>query len=514
VVQKSQDVTQPSPPAYIRHRWLLTVMLVALVVRVPGIQRPLTGNFATKNVVYAMIARNWAEGRAGLLEPTLDCLVGGQRSLHLLEFPVSAYVSGLGWRSFGGSLELWGRLTSVTFSLAAIALLYLLVARWHGTVPAIVAGLALALSPVAILYGRSFMVEASLVCFAVATLWAWDHWLASGRWAWLATAGLALALALLTKVFLLILLAPMAAMAWSASRSKSPSPHRIVPLTPAPLPQGERGSRMGSQALLGAFVVATALVPAGLWYWHAAAVATPGSPVAERVYYSVRTSAEIHRPPHPLLGTMKFYGRMTGDLCGVVLTPLGFVLLIAGLLNAAWWRHAVWLAACLLLIVVLPRKFFEMNYYWMAVLPALAVIVGLGWQLVEKRLRPGRIATAGCLVLSVLLAARYTIGPMLRIAEEDRGVVAAGQIVQRFTTPEERVVTMHGSTIDLLYYCRRPGWALDTADPKTLAACVAQGARVLAIAGAEPLTLGPWPGIPCQTLARGPGYAVFCIARP
>ena len=27
-----------------------------------AIGRPLVGNFATKNVVYAMIARNWAEG--------------------------------------------------------------------------------------------------------------------------------------------------------------------------------------------------------------------------------------------------------------------------------------------------------------------------------------------------------------------------------------------------------------------------------------------------------------------
>lgn len=480
-----QYITHTSTPRQFIRKWLLVLIVVTVVVRVPGIHRPLTGNFATKNVVYAMIARNWAEGRAGLWEPTLDCLVGGQRSLHLLEFPVSAYVSGLGWRLCGGSLDVWGRLTAVGFSAAAVALLYLLVVRWHGTVPAVAAGLVLALSPVAILYGRSFMVEASLVCFAVATLWAWDHWLVSGRWAWLAAAALALALALLTKVFLLILLAPMAAMAWRAAWPKK---------------------------LLGASAVAAALVPAGVWYGHAAAA--PGSPEANRVYYSVRTSAEVHRPPHPLLGSMRFYGRVVGDLCGVVLTPLGFALLIVGLLNGAWRRHAVWLAACLVLIVVLPRKFYEMNYYWMAVLPALAVLAGLGGQLVAERFRPGRMATAGALVLGLLLAARYTVGPMFKTAEEDRGVVAAGRAVERFTQPEERVITMHGSTIDLLYYCRRPGWAIDTADPRTIAACVEQGARVLAIAGAEPLALGPWPGLQCQTLARGPGYAVFRIVRP
>ena len=116
----STPQTRHLPAAF----WAL--LALTLVVRLVGITRPLLGNFATKNCVYAMIARNWAEGRAGLLYPTLDVLRGGHRSLHLLRFPCSAYLTGGLWKVFGGSLDVWGRATAVAFSVASVALMFLL----------------------------------------------------------------------------------------------------------------------------------------------------------------------------------------------------------------------------------------------------------------------------------------------------------------------------------------------------------------------------------------------------
>ena len=68
-------------------------------------------------------------------------------------------------------------MTALVFSLAAVWLLYLFVARRHGRVAAFGAGIVLALSPVAIIYGQNFMLEASLVCFAVATFYCLQRWL-------------------------------------------------------------------------------------------------------------------------------------------------------------------------------------------------------------------------------------------------------------------------------------------------------------------------------------------------
>ncbi|HVX61927.1 MAG TPA: glycosyltransferase family 39 protein, partial [Pirellulales bacterium] len=165
------------------------LLLLTAAIRLPGVNRPLLGNFSTKNLTYAMIARNWGEGRASLWRPTMDCLVGGQRGLHLLELPVSAYLSGTAWRLCGGSLDAWGRLASVAFSVGAVALRFSLVRRWHGQAAAYGAGLALALSPAAIIFGQSFMLEASLVFFMMASFWALDRWLTTCRSFWLLAAG-------------------------------------------------------------------------------------------------------------------------------------------------------------------------------------------------------------------------------------------------------------------------------------------------------------------------------------
>ncbi len=103
----------PSQSSKVRHfaAIVLVLLVFATAYRGLGITRPLVGNFSTKSVIYGMIARNWAEGRAGLFYPTMDVLVGGQRSLHMLEFSVSAQLTGALWKWFGGSLDVWGRAT-------------------------------------------------------------------------------------------------------------------------------------------------------------------------------------------------------------------------------------------------------------------------------------------------------------------------------------------------------------------------------------------------------------------
>ena len=544
-------------------RWPpLWLALLAIVVRIPGIDRPLLGNFATKNVVYAMIARNWVEGRAGLLHPTLDVMVGGQRSLHLLEFPASAYFSGWLWSVMGGSLDVWGRVTAVGFMVAAVLLLYRFVHGRHGRHAAMGAALTLAISPVSILVGQSFMLEASLVLFTVAAFFAQDRWLAGGRIHWLLLTCLSTALALLTKIYMLVWLVPLFMDVSGVPRSarkarQSPSPmchekaqepkniltssfvrlaHSCGKLTgpnktgtgsrriheeppskqcarvPVPVLLGPLSClRMPSARQLAAWAaLGLATLPAAFWYWHAAATAAPDGPFAEHVFYSVRQSAAVHRPPHPLLTTADFYRQILDDLAGVVLTPIGLTLALAGLLHAAWRRYATWLGASALLLAALPLKFYEMNYYWLPVLPAMGMLVGLGWQRVCRGLRPGRMARAAVLLVSLLFAVRYAAKPAFVTPAEDRAVVPAGRAIQGVAGPDEPVVTMHGTAIDLLYYCNRPGWALPPDAPdlaSVLAARQAEAVRWLVFVGADntaPPELADFP-----ISIQGPGYAVY-----
>ena len=241
-------------------------------------------------------------------------------------------------------------------------------------------------------------------------------------------------------------------------------------------------------SLLAALAAGLAVLPVALWCMHAMRTAAAGSPHAPHVYSCLQGNAEAYRPPDPLLRTPDFYRQLLDDLTGVILTPLGFVLVLIGFMDPAWRRHAAWLLAMVILVAALPRKFHDMNYYCMALLPPLCVLAGLGWQVAWERLRPGRAAAAGLLLVALVLSMRYAVKPAFVTPEEDRAVVAAGRAVQGLTAEEEPVVTMHGATIDLVYYGNRPGWAVppDTPDlDAVLAECRRQGARYLVVAGPE-----------------------------
>jgi hypothetical protein len=217
-----------------------------------------------------------------------------------------------------------------------------------------------------------------------------------------------------------------------------------------------------------------------------------------------------------LLWTPDFYRQLLDDLTGVILTPLGFVLLAVGFLNRGWRQHAVWLVAMGILVAALPRKFYQMNYYYMAVLPPLCVMAGLGCQVVAERLRPGWKAAIGLLLVALVLSLRYAVKPAFVTPEEDRAVVAAGRAVQALTAQEEPVVTMHGATIDLLYYCNRPGWAIAPDTPElesVLQQCRRLGARYLVVAGPE-ATRGKVAALePHTPVLRGDGFCIYPLKR-
>jgi 4-amino-4-deoxy-L-arabinose transferase-like glycosyltransferase len=390
-----------------------------------------------------------------------------------VDFPVSAYLSGWLWKTFGGSLDIWGRATAVIFIAAAVGVLFLLVGRRHGERAALGSALVLALSPVAVIYGQSFMLEASLVFFTVFTFYCLDAWSAGHRGAWVSLGAVSFALLLLTKIYMLVLIVPLAAEVVRDARTECDD-------------TAKAGICRRSRYLIPLLAAVAAIVPAAFWYWDAYVTSAPGSPSADRIFYSVRQSASVHRPPHPLLWSPDFYRQMLDDLAGLVLTPIGLAVTLVGFLHCEWRRYGLWLLASVILVALLPKKFYEMNYYWMAVLLPLCVVGGLGWHVVSLRIRPSRLAAAGLLVIALLFSLRYAARPAWVTPEEDRHVVAAGMAVQAIADGGEPVVTMHGTTIDLLYYCNRPGWAVAPNEPGLISALQkhrCQGARYLVVAG-------------------------------
>ena len=185
---------------------------------------------------------------------------------------------------------------------------------------------------------------------------------------------------------------------------------------------------------------------------------------------------------------------------------LGFVLLGVGFLDRRWRLYAAWLAASIFLIAALPRKFHEMNYYFMAVLPPLCIVAGLGWGLVVKRLRPGRVALMIWLLVALVISLRYAGGPLLVIPAEDRGVLSAAGAVGRLTEEDEPIVVMHGTAIVMPYYCNRPAWCV-TADEDDIGSRLEEyhrlGARFFVVVGEDKAEFD------LPEVVRGEGFLVY-----
>jgi hypothetical protein len=444
-----------------------TAVLVALtlLLHLPAITRPLLGNFATRQVVNASIARNWIEGRATWYQPRLDELTGGERGLLLVEFPAIAYMAGTAWWAFGGELDLWARLTALAGWLIAVVFCHRWLLARAGPDVAFGGTLGLVLMPIGLAQGHAFQAEGQLLAASFVALWSWDRWLGaerndSRRGLWLGLAALSLGWAVLGKVYMVVLALPLLVTLWQHA-----GPERRHPLV----------------HLLGI----ASLVPAALWYGYLYTAPLGYWGVdPETVYYSVRQSTQDNGFPHPLLRSPAFYRDLVDLVALRVLTPVGLTLAVLGLTTPEGRRAWPWLIVLAVLVVALPRKFTELIYYWLVVMPPLCLWMGLGWRQLVRRTPSVQPAVAVGLVWLVL-SLRFGLAAAYTDHFEDRGVLPAAAAIQALTEAEEPILVLHGTAPDLLYYCNRPGhlWPARIDDPAALLADHAQsGVRYFVVA--------------------------------
>ncbi|MGX1808660.1 glycosyltransferase family 39 protein [Nocardia sp. NPDC055321] len=127
--------------------------------------------------------------------------------------PLSLWPMELSVRVFG--LSSWSMLLpQVLIGVASVALLWATVRRNFGASAGLLAGLVLALTPVAALMFRFNNPDALLVLFMVAAAWAMTRAVADGRWRWLLLTGLFIGLGFLTKQLQVLLVVPALALTY------------------------------------------------------------------------------------------------------------------------------------------------------------------------------------------------------------------------------------------------------------------------------------------------------------
>ncbi len=327
--------------------------------------------------------------------------------------PASLWVMELSARIFGFSQ--WSVLVPQALEgVASVALLYAAVKRWSGPAAGLIAGLVLALTPVAALMFRYNNPDALLVLLMTAAAYALVRALERGRTRWLVLCGALLGFAFLAKMLQAFLVVPGFALAYLWA-----GPPRL-------------GRRVWQTAVMGAGIIA------GAGWWVLAAELTPA---ADRPYFGGSTDNNIlqlaigynglGRLDGDETGSIGFHGGGGGGFGGAsgLLRLFGseFGGQISWLLPAALITLAAMLwatrraartdttrAAALLWggwVLVTGLVFSYMAgiihpYYMIALAPGIAALVGIGtvaaWQ---ARLGPGK----GNLAARVVAAAAVVI---------------------------------------------------------------------------------------------------------
>jgi 4-amino-4-deoxy-L-arabinose transferase-like glycosyltransferase len=483
---------------------------VALIVgvRLLALDQPIVENYVGRQIPSAMVARNLDRG-SGFLFPQLD--TAPFPSLFVVEPPVYQELVCCVARAFRLPIEQAGRAVSaLAVGLGAIAL-YRLARPRSGQLAATLATLAFGAMPVTLRYGRAFQPDALALGLVLAGVMLWDDWRQRGGWLRADLAWTILALGLAVKLLWVFVVLPVG---W------------LVAQRLASLPGGSRARR----SLALALILASMLVPAALWYTHAARCLVGGArassvnasvwlaALAPGALFSLETWIWIAR-----FGLVRAF-----SILGVALAAWGLFRSRA----ATLWR--LWTAGGLVTLLVVAAKLHH-EYYWLLVAPAVAVGIGegLGLLLANTRTIGARLVWCGLLAVLVGLGgfhARSTwstppewsdfagrgrrlaglIPPQALVIGREAVLYAADRRGMRMEREPDAIVRAFGE------------WGVpmprEEATPQRLASWYHQrGARYYAEMSDPQMPTPLFPGDPAlvdRILAREPGLLVLQLTEP
>ncbi|OUS94965.1 glycosyltransferase family 39 protein [Rhodococcus sp. NCIMB 12038] len=200
-------VETPEPPPARRRwePWALAALLVGTAVAyIWGL-----GASGWANSFYAAAVQAGSESWKAFFFGSSDAA----NSITVDKPPMSLWVMSLSVRIFG--LSSWAMLVpQALLGVGSVALLYAAVKRWFGAAAGLLAGLVLALTPIAALMFRFNNPDALLVLLMIASVWALLRAVEDGRTRWMVLTGVFVGLGFLTKQLQVMLVVPPLALTY------------------------------------------------------------------------------------------------------------------------------------------------------------------------------------------------------------------------------------------------------------------------------------------------------------
>ncbi len=448
---------------------ILLLMLAAIMLRMPHLGEAIDEPHSWRQCDTAQYIHAFSKDGIDLLHPSV-CWMGDHRTL-ILEFPLYEAVSAAGYRIFGPR-HLIARWVTLFFFVGSTLFLFLFVRSITDRETARLATVISMIVPLSLFYSRAIHIDYSALFFAHAMAWLWTEAIKrnSGIRLWMGSVPAALAL-VIKAPYVLPFVPVLVWMTITRRRWKLVLRHSPGLLLPA-------------------------LAFAG-WQWHAMVVngAAPDwsfIPTYRRFtnnahWYFGGLSMRLNSAHWLLIGH-----RVIFEITGWI----GLTLALGGLgLRATERRWTVlwWLAGAGIGVMVFFNLNVMHNYYQLALVGPISVVIALGILRITDRMKAGPILQYFLpLVLILAIGAEsvrwserhyYTVLEPLRTAG-----LAIGAIV-----PKGELVIVSFGGLDprsphLLYRARRYGWSIPERDlkPALVERLRAEGASWLAIVASEP----------------------------
>jgi hypothetical protein len=200
---------------------LLLILALALALRLKGIHNPILDHPGWRQGDTASIAKNFATLQYNILYPQTN-YNGPPPNYVELELQIVPIIAATFYKIFGIH-EIFGRLTTIAFSLGTVAVLAFF-ARWlfASEIAGIAAAFFYAVMPGSLFYGRTFTPDTTMVFFMTAALYAItrmlveeEHWTARS----IGRSTILLALAFLAKPVSLAALVPVLSLTVERARA-------------------------------------------------------------------------------------------------------------------------------------------------------------------------------------------------------------------------------------------------------------------------------------------------------
>jgi 4-amino-4-deoxy-L-arabinose transferase-like glycosyltransferase len=452
---------------------MLALVVLTLAVRLVDVDEPFLDLQTWRQADTAAVARNYYEEDFDFFHPRVDWR-GDTPGYVEMEFPLYNYLTACGYWLVGGAKEWVGHLLSALFSAATIPLLYALAWTFYGTAAARIACFVFAVDPLDVFYGRAIMPDATMLFFSVGAVLFFLRWTESQRASTYVAAVVFAALAFLVKIPTLYLGLPLLFLAWQRF-----------------------GTSTFRQPALWGYAVLT-LGPTLAWYWWGFTLfeqthLTYG--IWNRYGYAKWGNLDV-------LGQPSFYRLMLARLWGVALTPVGFVLLVAGALMSVRDRRErvlhVWLLAIVAFVLIAAEGNRIHKHYQLPFVPVAAVFAGkaLGalWSHGFRLRALGAPAVRAAVVAACLVAMTafsyvhatplFAVQPFYQaqweIGRDVDGLIPKDALLVTGEIDDNKGTPYRSQSPILLYFAHRKGWQLvpeEFTDPNRLRDLAARGAR-------------------------------------